>query len=221
MKRVGPKRQRMVEQVGYVAFDIETSGLIESGKEAPKITCVVTMRMERVRPGKFDLESTTRWHDDLEEEGAFMSVATLQKLISYLSKSAGDGFVPLTWNGAHFDFRVVHDIVAAAGLAEEAAEVKRLARLGVDPMFNFFMHKGFPVGLKRVADGFKLDMNKTGSGADAIEQWIHGGYDGRLGVVDYCENDVGVMVLAVSAIDHRKRITWITKSSNKQVHRGC
>jgi hypothetical protein len=96
--------------------------------------------------------------------------------------------------------------------------VKRLARLGVDPMLNFFMHKGFPVALTRVADGFKLGMNKTGSGADAIEQWLHGGYEGRVGVVDYCENDVVVMVLVVSAISHRKCITWITKSSSKEAH---
>lgn len=96
--------------------------------------------------------------------------------------------------------------------------MKRLARRGVDPMFNFFMHKGFPVALTRVADGFKVGMNKTGSGADAIEQWTHGGYDGRVAVVDYCENDVAVMVLVVSAIGHRKRITWITKSAGREAH---
>ena len=123
MQQADTKRQRLHEQEGYVAFDIETSGLLEAGKETPRVTCVVTMRMQMVRAGKFDLESAQRWHDDLHEEGAFMSVGTLQKLIWYLSKSAKSGFLPITWNGANFDFRVLHQIVAEAGLASEAAEV--------------------------------------------------------------------------------------------------
>lgn len=118
------KRQRLGRQEGYVAFDIETSGLLEAGKETPRVTCVVTMRMHLVRDGKFDLESARRWHEDLHEEGAFMSVATLQELICYLTSNEREGFVPLTWNGANFDFRVLYQIMTEAGLTSVATEVR-------------------------------------------------------------------------------------------------
>ena len=77
------------------------------------------------------------------------------------------------------------------------------------------MHKGFPVGLKPVAGGFGLAMNKTGSGKDAIDKWILGDRYDRIGVVKYCESDVTVLCMVVSAISSRKKISWITKSQNK------
>ena len=121
------KRRRVSHQQGYVAFDIETSGLLEADKQAPRVTCVVTMRIKLVRAGKFDPEPAQRWHDDLREEGGFMSLVTLRKLIAYLAISAGEGFLPLTWNGANFDFRVLHQIMTEAGFESVATEVQEIS----------------------------------------------------------------------------------------------
>ena len=87
-----------------------------------------------------------------------------------------DGLLPVSWNSVGFDFRVLHAHAQEHGLLAEADQIRTLVLNGVDPMFNFFMHKGFPIGLKRVASGFKLALNKTGSGEDAIDAWAQGGW---------------------------------------------
>jgi hypothetical protein len=198
---------------GFVAFDIETDGLFE-GDVRPNITCVVTMQMRELSPGSFVMGRARCWHEELES-GEFMSKKTLVDLVRYLSDCMQDGLLPISWNGVGFDFRVLHAHAQEHSLLTEAAQIRTLALNGVDPMFNFFMHKGFPIGLKRVASGFKLALNKTGSGEDAIDAWEQGGPQGRLGVVNYCENDVTVLCMVVSAISSRHRITWITRSQNR------
>ena len=56
---------------------------------------------------------------------------------------------------------------------------------------------------------------KTGTYEDAqrdvIAMWIEGGRDGRREVVNYCENDVGVLAMVASAICARRKVVCTTK----------
>ena len=205
---------------GLLVFDIETNGLPIEGAEGegmlmPDITCVVTMQLIANGRGKYHAEEAMYWHEDLNG-GEFMLKEKLSSLVAFMRSMDEQGLVPFSWNGAGFDFKVLHALALKYELPREAEHIKGLALAGVDPMLNFFMHQGFPVGLKSVATAFELPMNKTGTGEDAIVMWVEGGPTGRQEVVNYCENDVGVLAMAASAICAHRKIMWTTKKSNQQ-----
>jgi hypothetical protein len=200
----------------YMAFDIETDGLFtDESIQPPQVTCVVTMIMRRITKGSFVIETPRRWHAALDT-ATCMSIEEICVLVDYMWSNFEKGVKPLSWNGLGFDFRVLHAHVAAhSSLHLYNAKIKNLALDGIDPMFNFFMNKGFPVALFRVACGFELALNKSGSGGDAAALWFSGTETDRHGIVNYCERDVAVMCMVVSAIDNADQIKWITKSSNR------
>jgi hypothetical protein len=193
----------------FIAFDIETDGL----GERPNITCIVTMRMDQSGPGAFRMEENAKqWHEPLETS-EFLGKQILSEVVNYMFSELQKGTRPLSWNGTGFDFRVMYAQAIGMGLEQEANKIKDLALAGVDPMLNFFVNKGFPVGLKRVASGFNLALNKTGTGEEAIDKWIMGDKVDRASVLQYCANDVAVLCMVVSAISKQKQIPWVTKTS--------
>lgn len=197
---------------GYVAFDIETDGLFD-GDEPPSITCACTIQLHRHAAGCFEPSPARHWHSDLEAADC-MQQLEISELVTYLFSMLQNGYPPVTWNGAGFDFRVLHaktQCIQGPQGASLAAKVVKLAKHGVDPMFSFFMHKGFPVGLSAVASGFDIKLNKSGKGVDAIAAWATGSVPERIGVINYCERDVAVLSMVTAAIDASNKIKWITK----------
>lgn len=199
---------------GYVAFDLETDGLFD-GDTAPLITCACTIHLHRHGVGSFEPSPALHWHSDIENSDC-MQAFEIFELVNYLFEQLENGYPPVTWNGAGFDFRVLHANVLRIGGTEAAGvatKIARLARFGVDPMFNFFMHNGFPVGLSAVASGFGIKLNKSGKGSDAITAWRDGSSKERFAVINYCERDVAVLCMVTSAIDSLNAIKWITKKA--------
>jgi hypothetical protein len=204
-------------RTGYVAFDLETDGLVVPGTPPPQVTCGVTIKMDRVGAGLFATDTPMRWHEPgALVSGAVMSPEAIARLIDYMWSEHLQGFVPLSWNGLGFDFRV---LALHTALFQTEAErcvygerVRLLALRGADPMFAFFMHRGFPIKLSKCAQGFHTPLNKSGDGVDAIDAWMQGTEATRVGVLNYCECDVGVLVMVASCIDGRGTVVWTTKS---------
>ena len=74
------------------------------------------------------------------------------------------------WNGLSFDLRwlgVAADDVPLA--AEVALDL-------YDPMFQFFVQRGFLVALAKVADGLGIAETKLMDGADAPVEWARGNH---------------------------------------------
>ena len=195
--------------VGFVAFDIETDGLIADDGAPPAVVCAATMCMTEKEPGAYHVEPPVSWCAGVESP-VLMTETDLKEMIDYLEHLWEHRRMrPLTWNGLGFDFRVL-----AAHFSDcpgYSAKVRRLARAQVDPCFNFFMRKGFPVALASVAKAFGT-VNKSGHGADVARAWAEGTVDDRRGVLRYCEQDVVVLAVVVSCAVNKGRIKWMTKS---------
>ena len=177
------------------------------------MTCAATMCMRLVRGPCGSLEGyipdpPQSWCNAVASPDC-MQAAHLVTLVDYLvARLDLDGLRPLTWNGLGFDFRVLAAVLADHPV--HVAKVKRLARAQVDPCFNFFMRRGFPVALARVAAAFG-SVGKSDCGSNAIDKWLQGTEEDRVGVLRYCEQDVVVLATAVGHILLAGRVCWMTK----------
>ena len=206
--------------LGYVVFDLETDGLFadralvchqdQQHATVPNITCACSTRLVQ-GVGGYQFDQTREWHGDLSLPCP-MPLTMVHALIDYLSAELAAGYPPLAWNGAGFDFRVLYEL---AETQEHKTKALHLGTHGVDPMFNFFMHKGFPVAMHRVASGFALPINKSGEGGDAVTDWLEGDATARKAVVAYCARDVAVLAMVVVAIEASNEIRWVTKASGR------
>ena len=208
-------------------FDLESNGLFEESSAAfidqncycPEITCGVTYRMTRHAAARgFEVDDTVHWHGDLTT-GEYMSGKNVVKLVEYMVRQRKAGYVPMGWNSVGFDFKLLYCCLLqrydGPDKRQRLTELRELALCSVDPCFNFFMGRGFPVQMRRVAAGFNLPVNKSGDGAEAARMWIEGTKQDRLGIVRYCEQDVVVLTMIVSAIACSGEIRWLTKSTGK------
>ena len=145
-----------------------------------------------------------------------------------------DGCVISTFNGLSFDFRVVHEILEAAGRrciatsssadeAEQAAEefmglaerIKCLAQSEhhFDIAFSFFAHRGFMVSLSKACEGsVGKDCKKfeiSGANAPALFTksclWQNT-------VLRYCAQDVNLQAALQKRLYETHELKWITKN---------
>ena len=151
-----------------------------------------------------------------------LTTDSVREIVDYLQTASGRGYVPLTWNGTSFDFRVLYDSLDCTFYRNRCVA---LALEAVDPMLTFFMHKGFPIKLSSVAAAFQALETQTGAnvtlfgkigeGADAVVQWDTGTAEARRAVLNYCDRDVDVLASVWSSIETNQRIVWITKHTNR------
>lgn len=194
---------------GFVAFDIETTGLWDDRSDTPpSILCVVTMRVHRVGVGLYQCEQPVEWAGP---PGTFLSQSRIDELVCYLTAETKSGFPGLTWNGCGFDLRVLHAL-ASPGPSRHCC--RDLAKAHIDPMFAFFCQRGFPVALDSVARASGT-MRKSGSGADAAADWAAATGASRAAVLAYCARDVAVLVAATAHCESVGHIPWFTKRKNK------
>ena len=105
----------------YVAFDIETAKDVpgEDFNWRPHrplgISCAATLAS--------DSSELRLWHGKTKggSPAERMTPADALGLVQYLSKMAEDGFTILTWNGLGFDFDILAEESAAAGICKECA----------------------------------------------------------------------------------------------------
>jgi hypothetical protein len=124
------------------------------------------------------------------------------ELLGYLEQRQKEGAAIVAWNGLSFDMKWLGHV---AGDFPRAAAV---ARKMVDPMFQFFKIKGFPIGLAAVAKGMRLPCTKLMQGCDAPICWRDGKHDL---VCEYVMSDARITIEIASAIASRKQIAWVTQ----------
>lgn len=233
-------RERDTEHMtGFLVFDLETMGLfsdqfadevpgaVYTEDAPPPILCasVQILRPAPVQaPGSvgFHCEPVLSWHcPDLGDPAnrpwtmQWEEIASLVDFMHDLAFPSGEGtlpVLPLGWNSLGFDFRVLFAHARVAEDEPRADKLLRLTAVHVDPMFNFFMARGHPVGLQKVSEGFKL-AGKTGSGKDVGERWTGGEEPDRWSVVRYCEADVAATAQVVSCVAARGCVAWITQKN--------
>ena len=196
-----------------VSFDIETGGLFddENPSQRPEVFCAVTVEMFSVGTGEFLFQGRREWipSPGLEDPSP-MSLEQIKQLAEYLCTITWRGGRVFGWNVVGFDMRVLYQ-----HLREDyptlAAQVKLVALECVDPMFNFFMHKGFPVSLNAVAQVMAKDFVKSGSGGDMISKWEGGTSKDRRAVVAYCVRDTDVAATVLASMQKAGEIKWLTK----------
>jgi hypothetical protein len=214
----------MATSVGYVSFDIETDGLLPSEfndrvDTPPAVFCAATMELRRAgQPGAFLTEPARSWPTAADVSEAPMTQQQIVELVEYMWEAwKVRGLRVLAWNGAGFDLRILAAHVR--DLPQWYERVVELAWSSCDPMFSFFMAKGFPVGLNAVARAGRGSVCKNGHGADVSALWAEG-HAQRVGVLAYCCRDVEVTAVVLSEIDATGHIRWITKSGKTSVYKA-
>ncbi len=123
------------------------------------------------------------------------------ELLEYLEEQQDRGVDVFAWNGLGFDLKWIgHN-------ADDMQLAARVAMRSFDPMFQFFMTAGFPVGLAKVAEAMKVPIAKSMDGADAPQAWRDGRHQE---VMDYCMGDCRMTNLVVREIQNKQRIAWVT-----------
>lgn len=123
-------------------------------------------------------------------------------LLCFLRESQLSGYSIFAWNGLSFDLKWIGHAANHMGLARE------IALDLYDPMFQFFMGRGFPVGLAKVAEGLGVEQAKSMSGADAPKEWIAGNH-GK--VIDYVIGDCEITNAVIAKISEAGGVRWITQ----------
>lgn len=185
----------------YNSFDLEIAEeLTEEKQSGLGITCAAMLSNAADKP-------------EFVYEHPRMTQGTARKLVNMLMERWVEGFVPLTWNGTKFDFRI---------LAEESGmflECATLALNHVDMMLFVTFQNGYYLGLDKALVGMGLESKthsvdlKDGtlitdmSGAKAPELWKAGETQA---VLDYLDGDVRQPLALVHEIEKRHRINWVS-----------
>ena len=193
----------------FIAFDIEVAKVPQEGSEWVDqnlgISCAATLDSD----GDLRLWHGARVGNRFHQR---MSRHVSWELSMFLRDRLRDGYVPLTYNGAGFDFRVLLRELAGSQLCED--QIEHLALNHIDIAFAFFADKGFMIGLDTAAKGMGLSGKTEGmTGAKAPELWA-GDLDNQLQVLAYVSQDVQTTANLYREVLNVGRLQWKAKSGN-------
>ena len=123
-------------------------------------------------------------------------------MLAWLREHQQRGVRVCAWNGLSFDLRWLGHVADDMPLAREVALDL------IDPMFQFFVQRGFPVGLAKVAEAMGVVEAKLMSGEDAPKRWAAGEH--QL-VLDYVAGDCRITDAVVACIEKERAVRWRTK----------
>lgn len=189
----------------YLALDLEISTPIPDGesdwsKYRPfGISCVVTKGSDHEYP--------LMWFSrDLNRLGEKMNLFDLHCLLEYLCRMVKEGYTIVTFNGAGFDFGVLHEEFPHFDWV-------RLAFHHVDLFFHIFATKGYCKGLDCIAKGMGLSGKPDGmDGAKAPQMWLCGEYHK---VLDYCAKDVETTLQLAHLCEQQRCVRWVASNNVK------
>lgn len=136
-----------------------------------------------------------------------MMPGDMQAMADYLQDAQQNGYPVVTWNGLQFDFDV---------LAEECQDIDywhmcaQMALDHIDPMFQFYCHHGYPVGLDAVAKGLGLAGKTEGMHGDLAPVYWRQGLEKQESVLEYVSQDVRTTAEVYTEIIKRGKLHWIT-----------
>jgi hypothetical protein len=139
-----------------------------------------------------------------------LDAAGARAVLAHLRGEQRRGAMICAWNGLSFDLRwlghAAHDLPLAREVALDL----------YDPMFQFFVLRGFPVGLASVAAGLGIAEKKLMHGADAPKEWARGNHQA---VLDYVAGDCSLTDGVISRILDQGEIRWRTKKGTISAER--
>lgn len=190
-----------------VAFDIELANIIDLAPGED---------LERYAP--FDISCAAAadaqgglWHwfcrDGAGAPARQLDAPLARDMLRWLREHQERGVQVCAWNGLSFDLRWLGHVADDMDLA------RAVALDLVDPMFQFFVQRGFPVGLARVADALGVPEAKAMKGEDAPKHWAAGRH--QL-VLDYVAGDCRITEAVVARIEAERAIRWRTQKGTVQ-----
>ncbi len=188
-----------------LSFDIEIADIIELAPgddldaHGPfKISCAAAIDERGV---------VKHWYakDACGTPGGSLDAAGARAVLAHLREAQKRGAMVCAWNGLSFDLRWL------GAAANDVALAREVALELYDPMFQFFILRGFPIGLAAVADGLGIVETKLMHGADAPKEWARGNH--QL-VLDYVAGDCRLTDGVVARILERGEIRWRTKKGS-------
>lgn len=199
---------------GYVIMDLETTNLFVDGV-VPDILCGCTRRLVGPDLATAEVDESLAWHTDkLDDPDAFAPLSKIIEMVNYLADNDENGFLMTGWNSIGFDSRVIYETLALYPEDPDAqhaiARFEKVVSRQVDPMFCFYVYKGYPVGLQATANGFGVG-GKTMDGKQAVKMWKAGDPADRQKVIDYCHNDCIVTHSVMSCMHQQNIFKWISK----------
>lgn len=192
----------------FLAFDIETHKITPENESnlyqfrPLGISCAATFRSGDTAPKLW----FNGCEDSVDPISEAMTKEQCGKLVNYLQEQLSGEYIPLTWNGLKFDF----DILAEeSGLVIECSE---LALSSIDMMFQFFMTKGYPIGISAVAKGLGLEGKTEGMHGDLAPVMWAENLESRLKVLEYVGQDSRLALQIAEKIIEKGYFNWIAKS---------
>ena len=198
----------------FIAFDIETHKITPENEHNLDqyrplgISCAATFESGAVAPKLWFNSSDAL---DASPSSDAMTKEQCGKLVIYLQERLANGYIPITWNGLKFDFDI---------LAEESgllSECSNLALSSIDMMFQFFMTKGFPVGISPVARGLGLEGKTEGMHGDLAPIMWSENLGSRLKVLEYVSQDARLTFQIAEKVLEKRHFSWVAKSGKTNV----
>jgi RNase_H superfamily len=186
--------------MSIVTFDLETT------EDMKQITCAAVC--------EYGHKPVTFYSGD----GVSLIEPDIMDLLDYLYQLHEGYNTIITWNGASFDFKLIHSLISSHPSLTKV--VKEITRAHVDYMYFIFCCLGYPVSLENACAGTKVPGKskyvtlKDGSkavagGAQAPLLWDAGETNA---VLEYlCEDVSSLMRLAVEW-RYKSKATWLSKS---------
>ena len=157
-----------------VYFDLETDGLPPCN-----ITIACTLSEGKVR------DWVSR---DGDGKPVPMTPETAEELATYLHSTTDCGTELVTFNGAKFDLKLLHELVASD---ETKSLVAELVQSHVDLMLSCTLRLGYYTSMDSLAKGsLEPTITKSATGLDAVRWWKAGEIDKLLA---YCGDDCKVL----------------------------
>ncbi len=189
-----------------IAFDIEIADVFELGPDED-LDARGPFRISVAATFDSSTGASRVWHAVTPggAPGGELSAAMARDVLEHLRTSQRAGQRIVAWNGLSFDLKWMGHAARDLALASEVAEGL------VDPMFQVFCLKGYPIGLAAVAEGMGIGVTKLMDGKDAPIEWQRGNCQR---VLEYVVEDCRITTLVASAIESKRSVRWRTRKGS-------
>lgn len=193
----------------YIAFDCETTGL-DTDPQA-LVTCTVTIAYPPVETS----HAVQYWHSNFAQ---VMSEEDVVILIDYLYNAlVVHKYKIVSYNGTGFDFYMLSRHITSSHIKElYMKKLQDLAISGTDIFLDFACEFGYYTSMQSFANGCNLE-GKSGSGKDAIKEWLSRDRDRQQAILEYCKNDVLCLCRIYNYACEHGRLYRQTSSSKKMM----
>jgi hypothetical protein len=149
--------------------------------------------------------------DMYTSRGSVLDKDILRSFVNWLVKRFDEGCTIVTWNGLKSDFALL-----AKHVPEMYRKLAQISNRHVDMAFTMLCHKGFMVGLQRVAESM-LAMKKVGESAAVPEKWAMGSAKDRESILHHVKQDAKMTLMVFLKAQATRTMYWQNKHGRSMV----